>query len=89
MIFDVCEILRERIGDINDKVLGKYNEIIKAQEEREAADAAPMTFQRDEGVEYTPVTPDTFAKWCSEFMAKLKAQEAADMTEQDLRKTGK
>jgi hypothetical protein len=30
MIFDICELLREKIGEINDKVLGKYNEIIKA-----------------------------------------------------------
>lgn len=35
MIFDICELLREKIGEINDKVLGKYNEIIKAQEEEE------------------------------------------------------
>ena len=31
-----------------------------------------MTFKRDEGVEYTPVTPETFGKWCEEFMGKLK-----------------
>ena len=35
MIFDICELLREKIGEINDKVLGKYNEIIKAKEEEE------------------------------------------------------
>ena len=30
MIFDICEICRERIGDINDKVLNKYNAILEA-----------------------------------------------------------
>jgi hypothetical protein len=35
MVFDICELLREKIGEINDKVLRKYNEIIKAKEEEE------------------------------------------------------
>jgi hypothetical protein len=29
MIFDICEFLRDKIVEINDKVLGQYNQIIK------------------------------------------------------------
>ena len=38
---------------------------------------------------YTPVNEETFSKWCTEFMEKLRQQEENTRTEQDLRKTGK
>ena len=38
---------------------------------------------------FTPVTVETFGKWCAEFMARLQMEEEANMTEADRRLTGK
>ena len=38
---------------------------------------------------YTPVNKETFGKWCSTFLEKLKLEEEASKTEVDFRKTGK
>ena len=88
MIFEICEHLREQIGDINDKVLNKFNEVQKKIEEQEAFDAGPKTSNVDH-LDYTPVNEVTFGKWCKEFLAQLKQQEESNKTEQDLRPTGK
>ena len=42
-IFLVADHLREKIAEINDVVLGKYNNILKAKEEAEALESGPMT----------------------------------------------
>ena len=74
MIFEICEHLREQIGDINDKVLNKFQDIQKKIEEQEQIDAGPKTSNMDH-LDYTPVNEETFGKWCSEFLALLKEQE--------------
>ena len=38
---------------------------------------------------YTPVTKETFSKWCTEFLQELKIRQEAERTEMDDRKTGK
>ena len=44
MIFDLCDMIREEIGDLNEKVLNKYD-IIEAKEVQAAKDAAlPQTY---------------------------------------------
>lgn len=89
MMFDVCEHLRERISDINDTVLDKFNAIKRAEDEARAEELAPKLVNLDDNLNYTPVNAETFAKWCSEFLVNLRAEEEANKTEQDLRKTGK
>ena len=74
MIFDICEHLRECIQNINDKVLDQYNEIKAAEEAKEAEENAPRISNADH-LNYTPVTKETFAQWCSEFLEKLKLLE--------------
>ena len=88
MIFEICEHLREQIGDINDKVLTKFNEVQKKIEEQEIYDAGPKTSNMED-LDYTPVNEETFGKWCAEFLNKLKEEEENNKTEQDLRPTGK
>lgn len=89
MMFDICEILRERIADLNDTVVNKYKGIVQAQEDAEREAATPKTFVHTDPLNYTPVTQETFSKWCDDFLEKLRQQEENDRSEQDLRKTGK
>ena len=88
MIFMVADHLREQIANINDTVLGKFNKIVEAREEQERLDSAPVTSNMN-NLDYTPVNVETFGKWCKEFLENLRAEEQQQLTEQDLRKTGK
>jgi hypothetical protein len=54
MVFTICEHLKEQIGEINDKVLNKYNQIVEAKRMKEEEDATPMRTNMDE-LDYTPV----------------------------------
>ena len=81
MIFDICELLRERIADLNDKVVAEYKGILDAEEKKKAEADAPMVFGASEALTFTPVTKESFAKWCEEFLEQLKQQEEAERTE--------
>ena len=81
MIFDICELLRERIADLNDKVVAEYKGILDAEEKKKAEANAPQIFDTSEALTFTPVTKETFAKWCAEFLEQLKQQEEAERTE--------
>ena len=71
MIFMICDHLREQISEINDSVLDKYNKIMEARAnaEKEAKNNAFIT--NVDHLTYTPVTPETFSKWCKEWLAEL------------------
>ena len=88
MIYELADHLKERISEINEKVLGQFEEIQRAKEEQEQIDAGPRTSNVDH-LHYTPVNEETFSKWCEEFLSKLKQQEEANKTEMDQRPTGK
>ena len=68
MIFNICELLRERIADINDKVVDKYKGILEEEEKRKAEADAPMIFAATDALTFTPVTKESFAKWCVDFL---------------------
>ena len=70
MIFELCEYLREQISDINDTVLEKLD-IITAKESVDTT-LQTQTFSTKEN--YTPVTKETFTKWCVDHMAKLNKE---------------
>ena len=74
MIFDICEYLRECLANINDKVVDQFNEIKVREEEKEREENCPRIINTD-SLNYTPVNKETFSKWCTEFMEKLKLQE--------------
>lgn len=73
-LFDVAEYLREKICEINDGVLDQYNGIMQKKEEAERELMGGMTFTQSEQLSYTPVNKETFSKWCTEFLAELKAR---------------
>ena len=77
MIFDICELLRERIADLNDSVVAKYKGILEEEEKKKAESEAPKLFDMSEALTFTPVTKETFATWCEDFMQEMKQQEDA------------
>lgn len=88
MIFALCDHLREKIAEINDEVVGKFNQIIKDQEEADALAKGPRIIDTS-NLNYTPVTKESFGKWCEEFLEKLRQQDLESQTEIDKRLTGK
>lgn len=86
MIFMVCDHLREQIGEINDKVVEKFQAIMDVKNKVEED---MFKVSKVERIVYTPVNQDTFGKWCNEWLADLAAQEEKAKTDQDNRKTGK
>lgn len=71
MIFNICDHLREKIAEINDKVVEKFNQIMDAQAEADAMAKMPKNIDVN-NLNYTPVTKETFGKWCEEFLEKLR-----------------
>jgi len=61
---------------------------MQAQEERDALESGPHRTDADD-LNYTAVTKESFSTWCAAFLAQLRKQEEAQMTEQDARLTGR
>ena len=72
MIFTICDHLRERIAELNDKVVEKFKGIIAAEEAKKVEDSTPKIFEAGEALSFTPVTKETFSKWCEAFLEELK-----------------
>lgn len=86
MAFQLCDYLREQLGEINDKVLDKLNEIKQKEEEEKANVAVKIEVKH---LTYTPVNKETFAIWCSGFLAKMKAEKELNKSEKELKPTGR
>ena len=85
MLFEMCDLVREKIGAVNDEVLERIDGIVKA----ESMDETLKTKKVDENMTYTPVTKESFGIWCVEYMKVLQAQKLARRTAADDKPTGK
>lgn len=63
MIFELSELLRDSITEINDEVLGKIDEIEKKNDVMQQETLGQHTSNIN-NLSYTPVTAETFAVWC-------------------------
>ena len=88
MMFNLCDHLREKIAEINDQVVDKFNKILDAQAEEDALAKGPKRFDTN-NLNYTPVNHETFGAWCTLFMEKMKKQDLESQTEIDKRLSGK
>lgn len=71
MIFEITDFLKEKIVEINDEVLAKLQKIEDASKaENTLKQTATGNIQQ---LSYTPVTPETFGKWCAEYKVRLDA----------------
>ena len=61
MIFEMCDLIKEKITQINDEVLGKIDQL----NEENTVENALKTTETSKHLTYTPVTKETFEKWCN------------------------
>ena len=62
MIFELCDYVKEQITDINDGVVGAIKMVDLKENMANALKAGETTSIKH--LTYTPVTAETFAKWC-------------------------
>ena len=87
MIFEVCDMVREKISAINDEVLEKIDAMNMTEEQKVATQHEAK--KTDDNVTFTPVTKESFAVWCEAYMAKLKEEAEAKRTTADDKPTGR
>ena len=63
MIFNLCDICKACITDVNDEVLAKLDAI----EEEKKIDTSLMTTETSKHLTFTPVNAETFKIWCDEY----------------------
>ena len=60
MIFELCDLVKGMLTDINDEVLSK----IDAIEEASKVEHTLKTTETSKHMTYTPVNAETFKVWC-------------------------
>ena len=87
MIYEVCEALREQIGEMNDLILRK----LKQLNDKDSLDQGLKTskFSSDAPLTFTPVTQETFAKWCDIYKEKMRKLKDELISERDLKDSGR
>ena len=87
MIFQMCDLLKEKITEINDKVLEKLDEIEQKESMQHALGESTTTDQTN--LNFTPVNAETFAAWCDTYMKRIIAERIAKFGLIDDKPTGK
>ena len=87
MIFQMCDYLKEKITDINDKVLEKLEKI--EREESAAAGLETGEVIDMTKLDFTPVNAETFGAWCKIYKERLLAERYARVGDIDSKMTGK
>lgn len=80
MIYEICEALREILSNMNEVILKKLEEL-ENKDSIEHALKQAFSVSQDANLTYTPVTAETFGKWCDEYkerVRKLKEQLKSD-----------
>lgn len=87
MLFELTDLLKDKITEINEKVLNKLDEI---EEASSIANLNKETMKSDmTQLSYTPVNAETFAVWCAQYKEKIRIQKMANKNENDDKPTGK
>ena len=75
MVFQMCDLLKEKITEINDEVLRKLEAI---EEEQSTANALKSGKAEDiANITFTPVTVETFANWCAIYKQRMLEERIA------------
>lgn len=87
MIFDICEVLREQIAEMNELILKKLAEL----EEKGSIENAlkSVKISQDGPAGFTPVNSDTFKLWCDNYKEKMRKLKEEMKTEKDAKPTGR
>ena len=87
MIFEMVDVLKERITVINETVLAKLDKI---EDDNSIANAnKDVVYSNMTHLSYTPVNAETFAIWCAQYMEKLNIERESQLTGNEHKPTGK
>lgn len=87
MLFELTDLLKDKITEINEKVLKKLDKI---EEASSIANLNKEVMQSDmTQLSYTPVNAETFAVWCAQYKEKIRIVKEATKTINDDKPTGK
>ena len=73
MLFEMCDLIKEKITQINEEVLGKVDQIFESNK----VENALKTTETSKHLTYTPVTKETFEKWCNAYKERLRIEREA------------
>lgn len=88
MIYELTEVIREHISDMNDLILKTLSE----QENKESINTGLSKVQQismDGPTSFTPVTQETFSKWCEGYLELITKIKEEKKTERDYKATGR
>lgn len=88
MIYELTEVLREHISDMNDIILKTLADLENKESINEGL-SKKQQISMDGPTSFTPVTKESFAKWCEGYLEKLKKIKEEKKTEKDFKPTGK
>mmetsp|Transcript_14908 Transcript_14908/g.20204 ORF Transcript_14908/g.20204 Transcript_14908/m.20204 type:complete len:162 (+) Transcript_14908:366-851(+) len=87
MIFELTDLLKEKITVINEGVL---NHLDKIEEASSLKNMSKEVHKADTtNLNYTPVTHDTFAAWCEKYKERIRLEKLANKSDLDDKPTGK
>ena len=87
MIFELADLLKEKITNINEVVLEKLDAIVEKESIANANTEVLKTDARN--LTYTPVNAETFAVWCDAYKEKLALEKLAASDGNEDKLTGK
>ena len=87
MIFELADFLKSELTEINDGVVNA----LKLAEEKGHVENSLKVSEATSGqkLSYTPVTAETFARWCDQYKERLRLEKSAKLTELEGKPTGK
>ena len=87
MIFELADFIKSELTEINDGVVNA----LKLAEDKGKVENALKVSETTSGqkLTYTPVTAETFAKWCDQYKERLRLEKSLRMTELESKPTGK
>ena len=87
MIFELADLLKEKIMNINEVVLDKLDKIVEA----ESISNANQNIVKSDmtKLNFTPVNAETFAIWCEQYKEKIALERAKTLTGNEDKPTGR
>jgi hypothetical protein len=85
MIFEMCDLVKELMTNINDEVLEKIDLIAVEN----SVEHALKTTETSRHLNYTPVNNETFKVWCDAYKERLRIEREKNSTGMDDKPTGR
>lgn len=85
MLFELADIVKGVMTDVNDEVLAKLDEI----EEEAKVENQFKVYETTQHVNFTQVNAETFKIWCDEYMENLRIEREAIIDVKDTKLTGR